>query len=275
MNKIKVVAYGLLLATGISLGITDSAVAAPIIDRQIVIQPIQICTDGGSLCTNPDKKTYESAADKIWGQAGIDVKFLDFNQYNSSADRIVTYDELKTSCSPSGICQQSTFFQNAGGKNGDPDVINIWFGQTSTFGALGVANTFLPTSTNPHGMGANGIFINLATTIQDWITVISHEIGHNLGLEHYDNPYGQQPGPIFQDPYNLMATNTLSNISLDNLSPDGLGFGHLTQSQIDLARQSRFVQAYIPENVPAPLSVGLLLIGLAGLALVGRRRKDH
>jgi hypothetical protein len=60
------------------------AYALPI-TQQLVVNPIQVCDDFGDNCANPDQLLYEAEADQIWLQAGIDIEFLPWKQWNNSS----------------------------------------------------------------------------------------------------------------------------------------------------------------------------------------------
>ena len=74
---------------------TSSNTVTPISasDRLVLqIQPIQVCDDGGIVCAQVE--FFEAIADKIWGQANIDIAFLPLNQLNDSTYLTTDEDEF-------------------------------------------------------------------------------------------------------------------------------------------------------------------------------------
>lgn len=204
--------------------------------RQLFVQPIQVCDDNGVNCA--DMQFYEDITDKIWAQAGIDITFLTPNRLNSS-----TYLSIAPNPDTAFPFTNYEFYQlsftggpGAFGRHPDSGTergpINIWFVDQieSTSGlVLGTA-----------WVGSNGVLISDETFSFNSglgrIDTIAHEIGHNLGLRHRTFGAGGSN--------NLMTTGTVRNIpgSIDDITPDGANLDQLTQSQIDEARASGFLE---------------------------------
>ena len=143
----------------------------------VEIQPIQICNDAGASCANGGRQLFEPEGDKIWAQAGIDLVFLPWNTLNNE-------DFLSLSVTPVNS-EFDTLIADpvAYGGSAIPTVLNMWFaddldnisgfyGVTSDIGGQYIA------------IGSNAV-LNYHGGIGR-LDTIAHEIGHSLGLGHFD-----------------------------------------------------------------------------------------
>ena len=205
-------------------------------NRQLFVQPIQVCDDNGDNCA--DIEFYEDITDKIWAQAGIDISFLSPTRLNNS-----TYLSIAPNPDPFFPFTNYEFYQlsftggpGAFGRHpdSDPDTgpLNMWFVDQieSTSGIVfGTA-----------WVGSNGVLISDETFSFNSglgrIDTIAHEIGHNLGLSHRSLGAGGSN--------NLMTAGTSRNVpsSIEDVTPDGANLDQLTQSQIDEARTSSLLE---------------------------------
>jgi hypothetical protein len=220
-----------------------SAAQALPIDRQLTIQPIQICNDDGSNCANAAQQLFASVGDKIWAQAGIDLNFLPFMTINSTALNTLNFD--------------------------------------TEFGAPAAGNTirmlFVNSITHCGGAGA-GIFgcgyidangVAIADNVFSFnggigrLDTIAHELGHNLGLGHSNFGAGGAE--------NLMSSGAVRNIpsSIDDVYPNGAQTDQLTQAQIDEARASGFLATIAV--VPLPGTLSLAAFALLAMCITRRR----
>jgi hypothetical protein len=159
------------------------------ITHQVEVQIIETALSNGTspatiFGTASERAAIEAEIDRVWAQAGIDISFLPTTlRYNNT----FAYQGNGGS-RPSGdlgtIISQATA---AGKVNVDPSVINMFFvnvvpgfGFTSENTANGIAN-----------IGHDGIAQFVGDALLTWggghdviASVVSHEIGHNLGLSH-------------------------------------------------------------------------------------------
>ena len=97
---------------------------------------------------------------------------------------------------------------------------------------------FIDTINGPNQTGGLSLTPGRVMFISTWaldatLHVLPHELGHNLGLGHGD--YGAS-----DDPKNLMSAAIPSN-DIADIYPDGQGYLHLTNEQIDRAWSSPLV----------------------------------
>ena len=207
--------------------------AAPI-THQIKVQIIQTFNDDGSTPATvfgnaAQRAEIEGYVDTIWAQAGIDVLFMPtINSYNNTFARVGTSD-------PRPISDLSTIVNDAGAppKSADASVINMFFVENVPGFPAGLSEN---TAAGLAFVGGNGItqyvgdnLLTFTTGREVIASVVSHEIGHNVGLFH------------ITEAENLMQSGG---------SPDQ--GERLNATQISTALQSSLVQ---PQAVPEPGSL--------------------
>jgi hypothetical protein len=218
--------WGVLFLVSVSV---DNAQAIPV-DLTVTIQPIQICNNAGVSCANPTRRLFEAAGDKIWAQAGIDLAFLPWVQFNNAAFVNPNGGQLRTLFTGSGV-----------GEHSNPSVISMWFVHAHPGAAYGEVNT----------IGGNRTVISDAVFAFNMgigrLDTISHEIGHNLGLSH----------PPGDPPQHLMTDGAFRAIpsSLADIFPDGAQLDQLTIAEIGTARSSNLA-------IPEPGTLYLVSTGL-------------
>jgi hypothetical protein len=177
------------------------------ITHQVVINPVQVCDDFGVNCGNPNRLLFLDEADKIWRQAGIDLKFLDWKlMLDSDFINDVTVGSIASA--PGN--------QEIGG-----DVINMWFVNSTDGGAFGWAG-------GGETLIGNNVFSYASNAGRR--DTMAHEVGHVLGLPHLAEA----------DPLNLMTDGGDRNAatSLDQITPTGAMKSQLTAAQIATARSN-------------------------------------
>jgi hypothetical protein len=249
-----------VLMPGIEVASTIAQTAA--IDRRVTVQPIQVCSTAGDDCANPGLSIYELATDKIWAQAGIEFHFLPVVQYSNTV-------YLSVSSDPFAANSVLSLALNPGhGQHSDPTVINLWFVKIID-GSAGVYGFSLQTTARPGSLvERNGV------TIADsafsyaggagMLDIFAYEIARNLGLNNSD--LGAST-----DPKNLMKLGGPYPTSINDIYPDGEGYGHLTEQQVERARSTSFAVQVVLEEPPSiavqPLSQAIATGQTAMLAV--------
>lgn len=200
------------------------------IEYQVQVQLIQTAHDDGSPVATAfgsasERQSIEAGVNQIWAQAGIEIDFVDsitpWNKttaYNGRGDNNQPTSELTpllNSASNAGVTSSDSLTLNMVLVNQVPR-----FGTHSQNSAAGLAR-----------INGNGIAQYVGANLLDWqggrdviSSVVAHEIGHNLGLNH-------------------------TSTGGDNLmSPSGSS-DRLNTSQINSVLSSRFV---LPLDTPQP-----------------------
>ena len=208
----------------------------------IMIQPIQVCDDTGFSCANAGQELFAEAGNTIWAQAGLSLDFLNFTTFNSTL-----YQNLNESTAASfgGLTGLGH------GQNDNPLVIDLWFVR-SIFGAYGEG-----------WLGGNGIAIGDNVFSEGRLDTIAHELGHNLGLDHYSTSdytlYLMAAGGVRTTPG-----------SLSQITPGSPGTDRLSSIEIATALSSPFVlDSPVPETATIALTFTVLAL-FAGFGLKSR-----
>jgi len=230
----------LLAGAVLACGVATSVWAVPI-TKQLVVNVITVCDNAGLNCAShgPAGDPYfELEADKIWAQAGIDIKFVDGG----------TLDNTALLTGASGVA-------NFTGALAGPGTTMYLVNDLTCSGCTLFGEAWLD---------AGGLVINmgavLAYSAAGRIDTIAHELGHNLGLPHDDTNANY-----------LIASGSVRNIpnSLGQICPDGPCYDLLSAAQISNAYDSSLLIAYA---APEPGSLILTAAALFAAGLVRRRR---
>jgi hypothetical protein len=218
----------------------------------VFIQPIQVCDNGGMNCANSAKTLFAAEGNKIWAQADISLVFLPWTEFDSA-----TYQNLE-----GGGQKTLSDLVAASGNGANPNalVLNFWF----------VSNVF-----NSYGeafLGANGTAIADNTFSFNGglgrIDTIFHELGHNLGLIHYDTLVGDGGCALTSTKNHLMANGgSCRNVpgTIGDITPSGSLMDLLSAAEIAGAQARQF------DQTPEPATYGMIGAGLLGVFLVKRR----
>jgi len=211
----------------------------------IYIQPIQVCADNGSGCSNSAQTLFEAEGDKIWAQAGLDLSFYSWTTYNET-DYLSIADDAEL---------YSLFGGPGHGQSADVTVINMWF--VDTLYPSGSSTTF-----GVSLMPGNAIAIANAVFTYTRLDTLAHEIGHALGLDHYTG---------VDEALNLMTAGSNRTVpsTMDDIYPDGAGLDQLTANQIATISESVLIH---DDPIPEPVSMVLVGAGLVGLIFFRRSR---
>lgn len=230
--------------------------AQPVTDV-VTVQPIIVSDNDGANTANffgdsSQQSAIKGFIDTIWAQAGIDVNFLNVNTWDNTFANWGT--DGPTTTIGSGVRPESDLNQivtngtTAGVTHTNPNVINMFFVRIAAgFGLLG-DNSAAGLAT----LDGNGVTQYVGTNLLGFdsgretiASVVAHEIGHNLGLDH-----------------NSLTENLLSQEHGQRLNSD----------QTTIALNSNLS---VPVSaVPVPPAVILFLSGLDVVSWFGRRRQS-
>jgi len=194
-EKIVLARLGLLIVLFVGVAFAPSNAAALIIDppqtitHEVTVHVIHVRDDAGSnpaplLGSALQQAAIEAFVDQIWAQVGIDIVF---------EASVSTWDDtfgLQGSASPRPMSDLSQMMIDASGDgvlSSDPNVLNMFFVDVVPGSSQNGDNTvnglaFVGGDGSAMWVGPN--LPGFGSGQEAVASVLSHEIGHNLGLGH-------------------------------------------------------------------------------------------
>ncbi|MCH9696970.1 MAG: hypothetical protein K0U68_02595 [Gammaproteobacteria bacterium] len=249
------------LTTVFAIPVTNPALS---ITHQVTIQPIVVSDDDNSNAAtffgnSRQQSLIEKYIDVIWSQAGINVDFLSARNWKNSFANSGNPEnnnprpnwDLRT------IISEGTA---AGVTHRNASVVNMFFVNVIP-SASALTNNF---TAGMAFIGRNGIsqyvgsgLLSSSAGLELIATVVSHELGHNLGLRHsnrLDFPEKNQ---------NLMWSSSLG--------PGRRSGQRLNQAQINIAQDSNLSV----KIASAPIPGAVWLFGSALVVLIGFKQRHQ
>jgi hypothetical protein len=222
-----------VLAIAATVTLLCAAATAGTVTHEIVLQPIQIQSDDGSIRAPMD--LFEAETDAVYMQADIDIRFLAPVEVRNSS--LLTRTDANLF---------DLFLGTGNGKHADPNVLNVWY--LNGLMAGGVPSRGLAFQ-DGNGIAIDG---NLNQPL-----ILAHLIGHNLDLE-------PGSGGHSADPNNLMFVPPGPN-----LSPEQITRAQASRFSSALPPAPPPPTAAVP--LPGAAFGGLLLLGLLAIVRLARR----
>jgi hypothetical protein len=197
----------------------------------VPVQPIDVCDNSGANCASTaGLAAYETIANLIYQQAGIQFAFAPVTQYDNAQYLTDTVDTTGITV----FDQAHDLVRLPGhGQSQYASALNVYFVNNLVSTTAGVVNP--GTSTLGYGLvGGNGAVVATAPDANGRVAALdtlAHELGHNLGLTHVTDPLNLMDGttraPLVETcqitPYTCAAPPGSSTGPVQALAPAPVG----------------------------------------------------
>ncbi len=219
--------YCAVLAAGISLGTAFPAAAQ---QRLIYVQPIQVCDDAGANCA-PTSSLNLEVINRIFAQADTTIALAGLTRQLNRTE-FLEISSVERNASPTDEIRsllRGPILQTLG-LSASSTTINAFFVNEIREVTLTGADSVIGTGVTGFGfINGNGIVVDRAARLD----TVAHEIGHNLGLQHFDYTVSR---------LNLMNDGAFRTVptSLADITPAGPRTDQFTPAQIAQVRSDLF-----------------------------------
>lgn len=222
-------------ASAMTLAITPAVLADVVVSQplalthRVQVQPIRVKkADGTTAVTLGDtsQSNYiKQQVDRIWAQVGVRIDWLPFNDYTNDFAYDGSPTNYTTTARPGNHLSQTVSAAGSPPKSGNPNIINLFF--------VEIVPGFNKRSDNTaNGLAfidMNGIAMHVGANLLGFqggrdvvASVLAHEIGHNVGLDHVSEDENLMNGAGGSSEYlTFLQRNTFFT---NNTGTDGFEF---------------------------------------------------